>query len=911
MASSKASGAEDPIFCKCGAPAKAAIANKGGTFQGKPFVSCHFGKACNFWAAGPDKFTQDRRALLWSSWCDPQNPVPPGADVRLLVQGGDNVVVAVRPLASTPVIESKLEALGGKRELLKFTNSITTAGQKAVAGKDRKYRDTLFFIFPFAQYDTLRCALVMDLGISISRIFFPEKTALKAVESRIALDAAPSVPIESGGPWRNLHPYQRDGIAAGIKRNGRILIADEMGLGKTVQALGIANHYRGDGRLLVICPASLMFNWQRELMTWWRLAPERITTAKGKRTVIDSAIAAVIVSYTSVEAVKEHEFATVIVDESHSIKNDTAQRTREAIAACDRAQHVVLLTGTPTLAKPIELYTQLRALLGPSTASLPSKSLFQVRYCNAFRHSVQRGSNAMVLDDSGNNRLEELTVLLRSVMIRRRKAEVLSQLPKKTRQLLFLDIDDKDKARYNQATKGKGAKPGAAGLEQYEATATAKIPAVVEYVKTLMREFIENDDSDEPPESAAPAAAGAPSSPVSEKRQPPKVLFFAHHKQLLYAVRDAIIAVGIEPGFDPIDHIYIDGDVPERDREQLVDHFQLSPRCRAAVLSIGTCATGLNFTAASNVVFCELDWTPGKLLQCEDRVHRMGQKVSCVIKYLVALGTLDETLWETVLKEKLDVNTALVADEALGTHEDATVFADRAEGQHVQPRNGQSVANAPPPPPMQSTLDAWMQNGSVQRKTLVDIVMRDAASSATRGGKAKQDDDDDDVLEVVASHSSVVKPPPANRDTPVFRAAPSPSSVHATVPALVPVAESKSADGCSPSSNGGLSEPPLRSALCSPSTMVVAASPVPAMPPVKTLFRPTPRTQSDAPSPAPTMPVVERSFASTQLGVDASLLDGVGEKRPRSAEMPAPAPRRTRFVPTGGSVPPTQQHTIP
>ncbi len=235
---------------------------------------------------------------------------------------------------------------------------------------------------------------------------------------------------------------------------------------------------------------------------------------------------------------------------------------------------------------------------------------------------------------------EELNRLLTAcVMIRRRKIEVLAQLPPKRRQQIFLHLKDKqakkiksqsaELATVNQMMMGRQQTAGF-NSEQlqlmsnlYMSTADAKVEAVQEYV----RDMLEMDDV--------------------------KFLIFAHHKCLLDGIEKQCIT-------SKVSYIRIDGQTDVQERDVLRRKFQEDEKCRVAVLSIRAAGTGLNLTAASTVIFAELTWVPGEILQAEDRVHRIGQEsIRVNIHFLMAHDSIDEIIWNAIQNKLDDVGRVL------------------------------------------------------------------------------------------------------------------------------------------------------------------------------------------------------------------------------------------------------------
>lgn len=417
----------------------------------------------------------------------------------------------------------------------------------------------------------------------------------------------------------NLLPFQREGVSFAISKRGRLLLADDMGLGKTIQAICIAAFYRKEWPLLVVVPSSVRFTWEQAFLRWLpSLSPENINvvvTGKGRLT-------AGLVNIVSFDLLSKLErqlktpFKVVIIDESHFLKNIKTARCRAAVPILKVAKRVILLSGTPAMSRPAELYTQIIAV---KPTFFPQFHAFGLRYCDAKR--LPWG-----WDYSGSSNLGELKLLLEeAIMLRRLKSDVLSQLPAKQRKMVVVNpgrISTRAKAALDAAakemTKDKTKQQQKeALLVFFNRTAEAKIPCVIEYILDLLESGRE------------------------------KFLVFAHHKVVLDAVAKELERKNVQ-------HIRIDGSTPSADREDLCQQFQLSKGHTVAVLSITAANMGLTFSSADLVVFAELFWNPGVLIQAEDRVHRIGQTNSVGIHYLVAKGTADDYLWP-LIQEKIKV----------------------------------------------------------------------------------------------------------------------------------------------------------------------------------------------------------------------------------------------------------------
>ncbi|XP_034863077.1 SWI/SNF-related matrix-associated actin-dependent regulator of chromatin subfamily A-like protein 1 isoform X2 [Mirounga leonina] len=417
----------------------------------------------------------------------------------------------------------------------------------------------------------------------------------------------------------NLLPFQRAGVNFAIAKRGRLLLADDMGLGKTIQAICIAAFYRKEWPLLVVVPSSVRFTWEQAFLRWLpSLSPDRINVVVTSRDRLTAGLVN-IVSFdllSKLEKQLKTPFKVVIIDESHFLKNIKTARCRAAMPLLKVAKRVILLSGTPAMSRPAELYTQ---IIGVRPTFFPQFHAFGLRYCDAKR--------PWGWDYSGSSNLGELKLLLEeAVMLRRLKCDVLAQLPPKQRKMVAIvpgQISTKARAALDAAAKEMTTmnktkrQQKEALLLFFNRTAEAKIPSVIEYILDLLESGRE------------------------------KFLVFAHHKVVLSAITREL-----EKKHVP--HIRIDGSTSSADREDLCQQFCLFEKHAVAVLSITAANMGLTFSSADLVVFAELFWNPGVLLQAEDRVHRIGQSSSVSIHYLVARGTADDYLWP-LIQEKIKV----------------------------------------------------------------------------------------------------------------------------------------------------------------------------------------------------------------------------------------------------------------
>ena len=440
-----------------------------------------------------------------------------------------------------------------------------------------------------------------------------------------------------------LYQFQKDGINFGIERKGRILLADEMGVGKSIPAIGISLLFKENWPVLIICPSSLKLVWRDEILKW---IPDinkdkiNIQIFKSGKDQFKSGEKFYIMSYDLTikleEKIKNKNFNFIIADEAHYLKSPDAKRTKCLMPIIQKSKRVLLLTGTPILSRPVELYPLL-TMLRPDL--FHNFSVFGNRYCDPKR-------NFFGTDWTGSSCAKELNYILKNIMIRRLKKDVISQLPPKKRQKVEIQTDSKvikQIQAINISTDGLFQKLN----ELNNSPSNARI------------DYDDEDFGDEGDNllnlfskvyllSAEAKAQGVKDYIHYLLDNKCKFLVFAHHKIMLDSIEEEVQKLHI-------DYIRIDGKVKLDKRQEYVNKFQTDETCLVAILSITACYTGITLTAASTVVFSELHMTPAVMIQAEDRAHRIGQEHECVnIHYLYGPDTLDEVLFK-MLNQKQNI----------------------------------------------------------------------------------------------------------------------------------------------------------------------------------------------------------------------------------------------------------------
>lgn len=445
-------------------------------------------------------------------------------------------------------------------------------------------------------------------------------------------------------------PYQAKGVARGLDLK-KFINGDEQGLGKTLQSIATIYEQfrRGEDVFpcLVICPASTKINWQREWKMWtginamilekdmkdrWPsyfqmgMADVFITNyeslkkyfvnvmpPKGQRNKSSS-----IVMHPNTELVR-----SVIVDESHRVKDTSTQQAMITLQICKSKEHVILLTGTPVVNKPIDLFAQL-AIMG-RLSHFGGKKGFIERYCEGGK---------------GATNLKELNYLLNKFcFFRREKKDVAKDLPDKQRQTILCDITTR--AAYNKARdqfvkyleeQGASDEDIAKKLRGEIMVKMAELKKISAYGKlNEAKEFIHQViDSGEK-----------------------LIVFVVHHvivDELLSEFPKAVTVTGRDD---------------QNQKQHSIDSFQKNDDCKLIICNIKAAGVGITLTASSRVAFIEYPWTYADCVQCEDRAHRIGQTNNVMCTYFLGQNTIDEDLYQMIQEKRHVGNTITGASDQM------------------------------------------------------------------------------------------------------------------------------------------------------------------------------------------------------------------------------------------------------
>lgn len=447
-----------------------------------------------------------------------------------------------------------------------------------------------------------------------------------------------------------LLPYQRAGVAYALRQR-RVILGDEMGLGKTPQLIAVALKAVEEGhRALIVVPPSLRLQWEREIakFTARRLS---VKIAEGTKPYALGKSDVVIIGDASVvgwaPVLNKIRFGALLVDEAHRFKNPKAKRTvaLQGIArGIDADGYVVLASGTPATNRPVELVALLDTI-GRLDPVFGSAGSFKWRYCdpvkNAFGWTFNGSSNSAELHDK----------LRGTCYIRRKKDDVLTELPAKRRAQVAVALTDAELREYlriEQEFLGWVYETGGreAVMRVSRAEAITQLTALrKEIARVKVKHAIEHIES------------------IVESDQP--VVIFGHHRSVLEAIIDECKARSADdPRWNVVSVL---GGKTDAQKQEAVDAFQ-SGSASVFVGNYTSAGVGLTLTRANQWVSVELPWTPAELQQAEDRCHRISQTESVTCWHLTGARlngekTIDDRLFG-LLNSKAEVLSAVLDGNA-------------------------------------------------------------------------------------------------------------------------------------------------------------------------------------------------------------------------------------------------------
>ena len=435
--------------------------------------------------------------------------------------------------------------------------------------------------------------------------------------------------VEVPGLKKELFPFQKKGVSFIEAKGGRVLIGDEMGLGKTMQALAWLQLHPELRPVIIVVPASLKLNWAREAHTWMPTPGTQILSGTSPHPIVGKIV---IINYDILHpwmnTLLEISPQVLITDECHYYKSPKAKRTKAVMALGKRIPHVIALSGTPIVNRPVEAYNAIKLI---DSSIISTRWEYLHKYCGA-KH------NGFGWDFSGATNTKELHEKLTStIMLRRKKEDVLPELPNKMRSYIPMELDNEKEYQFAESNFIAFVR-GRKGKEAAEKASNAQALTEIEALKQL-------------------AVQGKMKQAIGWIQNyldvGGKLVVFAVHKFVIDRLMEEFGTIAVK----------IDGSVTGKNRQRAVDAFQTDPAIRLFVGNIKAAGVGITLTASSNVAFLELPWTPGDVVQAEDRVHRIGQSNNVCINYLLAADTIEERIAELIDSKRKVLDAVLDGKE--------------------------------------------------------------------------------------------------------------------------------------------------------------------------------------------------------------------------------------------------------
>lgn len=468
-----------------------------------------------------------------------------------------------------------------------------------------------------------------------------------------------------------LRLFQARGVEFIDEVDGRALIADDPGLGKTVQALAWCQLHVKERPVLIICPSNIKINWQREIED--KISVTNIQIIEG-RTPYKITGEFVVINYDIlhwwIQTIKEYNFAVLIADEAHYIRNSKSKRTGAFKRIAKYFDIIIAMTGTPIENYPIEIFNIVN-ILNPKI--FPNYYDFTKRFCDGKNDAYGRNVKGV------SNPQELYQILTKTVMIRRKKSEVLKELPPK--QIVVLPLEITNKSEYMKAEL------------QFLEFLSQKFLTDLEKdgIEKELKAYAKQNDIEINGDLDNTDLAAIHDKKIEKAKNAPVLVQMAALKQLAVKGKMKAMIEWIEDFLEseeklvvftlnkePIDTLLkhfpdavsLEGKTSKKNRQLAIDRFQTDSTCKLFVLNMDAGGIGLTLTAASNVLMAQYPWTPGKFVQAADRVHRMTQTKQVTIWNPVAARTIEEKIIKILAaKEKI------VSDVLDGGHYDASAMA--------------------------------------------------------------------------------------------------------------------------------------------------------------------------------------------------------------------------------------------
>ena len=418
--------------------------------------------------------------------------------------------------------------------------------------------------------------------------------------------------------------HQKEAIEKLLK-NDKFILADDMGLGKTTSTI-IASLESGAKKVLIICPASLKLNWEREIRNYTK---KSVYICEGKKFEDADYI---ITNYDILKnfhdpkdkdnsIILKSKFDLVVIDEAHYVSNAQAQRTKIIMDLTKDIKKLWLLTGTPMTSRPMNYYNILKLIDSPVSQNWMA---YAIRYCGGYQFRV---GNKKVWNVTGASNLGELRDRTSRQILRRLKTDVLD-LPEKIMTPVYLRL----KSRLYEGLMGEY-------YDWYNNRQDESKSLSVQFTKLMkVRQVIAEEKISHTIELAENII-----------EQGKKVIIFSNFTEPLKKIHEHFGKKSV----------YLDGSTPKPARQDAVDKFQESEKVQVFCGNIKAAGVGLTLTAAEAVIMNDLSFVPAEHSQSEDRAYRYGQKNSVSIYYPIFENTIEGFIYDILDRKKKIIGTVM------------------------------------------------------------------------------------------------------------------------------------------------------------------------------------------------------------------------------------------------------------
>lgn len=424
------------------------------------------------------------------------------------------------------------------------------------------------------------------------------------------------------------------------------ILADDMGLGKTVQALTMLQHYQSENgslKAIVICPTTLIYNWENEIRKFtpgldWRIHHGSMRTRDTKEMEKTSVI---ITTYgtlrSDIQVLMKINYDYVILDESQAIKNPASKVTKAACLL--NAKNKICMSGTPLQNNTFDIFAQMNFL---NPGLLGSMEFF-------------RNEFATPIDKFGEQEQKEhLKKLLYPFILRRTKEQVAKDLPEKTETILFCEMDKEQRKIYDAYRNSYRDKiMGTIDQQGIDKSQLTILQGLMKLRQICDSPAILNEEDKYPNHSIK---LDELTREITENIGEHKALIFSQFLGMLALIKTRLQEEGIQ-------YEYFDGSTSIQDRQKAIDNFQGNENCRVFLISLKAGGVGLNLTAADYVYIVDPWWNPAVEQQAIDRTHRIGQTKNIFAYRMICIDTIEDKILQ-LQERKRKLASELISDDA-------------------------------------------------------------------------------------------------------------------------------------------------------------------------------------------------------------------------------------------------------